>query len=80
MSDYPFWQNIEGGWKQLKNWCLHRRSDIPTDSDKGGVWYNETTNRIDVDTGDEIKELAYVGENGSSDVGVIDPVDRKSVV
>ena len=74
MSDYNFWQNIEGGWKQLKNWCLHKRSDTPSDSIEGGVWYNETSKRIGIDVGSENKELAYVGEGGADYIGVIDAV------
>ena len=74
MSDYNFLQNIEGGWKQLKNWCLHKRSDTPSDSIEGGVWYNETSKRIGVDIGEENKELAYVGEGAVDYIGVIDTV------
>lgn len=66
MSDYSFLQNIEGGWKQLKNWCLHKRSDTPSDSMEGGVWYNETSKRIGIDIGNENKELAFVGEEHNS--------------
>ena len=60
--DVPFLQSINGHWQQLKKWTLQKVSSAPVDSVEGGVWYNETSKRIEVDIGSENKEVAYVGE------------------
>lgn len=60
--DVPFLQSINGHWQQLKKWTLQKVTGAPEDSVEGGVWYNETSKRIEVDIGSENKEVAYVGE------------------